>query len=404
MYNKLRHIVLSLGAFACLAMADEPPHAADHLAHGISWDTPAPGRTEGRIYYYVPPEMDLSQPAGLIIFLHGGSSSSKETAPLSYISGELKRQLDKSTFILAMPSAPPPQKVSTGHRWNYENTWKSILATIDDVSKRAVIDRDRIIFGGCSMGCYGAYHISEILADRFAGVWFCAGAWTLTDFNTLVGTPIYISHGRRDTAPPSNIKNGKPKIRKNSWTGVSFARAADKLMTQYGLEHVYDETNGGHGMDNDATKRFFEWAVKQHRQPYAKRAVVVSPCGTAHPIMETVMKSRWLEVVSAKPGPVLLDKIHLKGPNVAATENDWLAQSYTLEKAERQGFRLTAVNCGNNIFRVQAEHVTSFRILLSPKMADLSKPITVDAGTLGKKALMPKPLEGNPDYTAQILF
>ena len=404
MHNILRYAILFLGVFACFAEADEPPSVSGRLEHGISWNAPAPGRSEGRIYYYVPPDLDLSKPAGLLVFLHGGSSSSKDTAPLSYISGELKRQLDKSSFILAMPSAPPPQKVSTGHRWNYENTWKTILATIGDVAERAHIDRDRIILGGCSMGGYGAYHISEILADRFAGIWLCAGAWTVTDFNALAGTPVYISHGRRDTAPPPNIKNGKPKIRKNSWTGVSFARAADKLMTQYGLEHVYDETNGGHGMDDASTRRFFEWALTKKRQPYSKRAVIVSPCGTAHPVMETVMKSRWLEAVSVTPGPILLDKIRLKGPNVAVTETDWLAQSYTLEKTEREGFRLTAVNCGGNMFRVHAEHVTSFRILLSPQMADLSKPIIVDAGSLGKKTLQPQPLQGDSDYTAQILF
>ena len=403
MLHLMRQFSLLAVTIACLAMAaDEPPRASGRLHHGLSWNSPASGRSEGRIYYYVPPELDLSMPAGLFIFLHGGSSSSKDTAPLSYISGELKRQLDKSSFILAMPSAPPSQKISTGHRWNYEGTWKSILETIDDVAGRANIDRDRIILGGCSMGGYGAYHISQIIADRLAGVWLCAGAWTTTDFNALVGTPVYITHGRRDTAP--NIQNGKPNSRKISWTGVSFARAADKMMTQYGIEHVYDETNGGHGMDDNATKRFFEWAIRQRRHPYAKRAVVVSPCGTAHPAMEPVMKSRWLEAVSVTPGSVLLDKIRLKGPNVAVTETDWLAQGYVLEKVERQGFRLTAVNCGGNMFRVHAEHVTSFRILLSPQMADLSKPITVDAGPLGRKVLLPKPLEGNSDYTAQILF
>lgn len=398
----MRNSVLLLVIFSCFASAADPPRAADHLAHGLSWDGPAPGRKEGKIYYYVPPQLDLSQPAGLLIFLHGGTSSSKDTAPLGYISGELKQQLDKSSFILAMPSAPPPQKIHTGHRWNYEGTYKSILATIEDVAKRAKIDRDRIIFGGVSMGGYGAYHMSELLADQLAGIWLCSGAWTVTDFRALSGTPVYIAHGRRDTAPPP--KDKKAKIRKNSWTGVSFARAADKLMTQYSLEHVYDETNSGHSLNADAMRRFFAWAARQRRQPYAQQAVVVSPCGTRHPVMETMMKSRWLVVASVSPGPILLDKIHLTGPNVAHTEEEWQAQSYSLEKTELQGFRIIAVNAGGNVFHVKSDHVQAFRILLSPQMADLSKPIKVDAGPLGVKMLMPVPLKGHPDYTAQILF
>ena len=183
----MKYISFILFALSCIAVAEEPPRAAARLAHGLSWDTPAPGRNEGRIYYYVPPQLDMHKPAGLFIFLHGGSSSSKETAPQSYISGGLKRALDKSDFILAMPSAPPPLKIHTGHRWNYEGTYKSILATIDDVARRANIDRDRIIFGGVSMGGYGAYHMAELIADRLAGIWLVAGAWTVTDFSTYPG-------------------------------------------------------------------------------------------------------------------------------------------------------------------------------------------------------------------------
>ena len=116
------------------------------------------------------------------------------------------------------------------------------------------------------------------------------------------------------------------------------------------------------------------------------------------------MKSRWLEAVDVEKGPIQLDKIHLKGPNVAKTEDDWKAQSFELEKTELQGFRLSAANEGGNTFRVKAEHVRSFRILLSPQMADLSKPIKVEAGLLGVKFLKPQPLKDDPDYTAQILF
>ncbi len=184
----MKLVSLLLIVFSCIAIAEDPPRAAARLAHGLSWDTPAPGRNEGRIYYYVPPQLDMNKPAGLFIFLHGGSSSSKETAPQSYISGGLKRALDNSDFILAMPSAPPPQKIHTGHRWNYEGTYKSILATIDDVARRAHIDRDRIIFGGVSMGGYGAILNGLRYPETFGHIVGVSNALVTRDVNRRADT------------------------------------------------------------------------------------------------------------------------------------------------------------------------------------------------------------------------
>ena len=54
----------------------------------LSFEEPAPGRTDGRVYYYVPEGIDLSRPVPLLVFLHGGDASSPDTAPGNYFSEE----------------------------------------------------------------------------------------------------------------------------------------------------------------------------------------------------------------------------------------------------------------------------------------------------------------------------
>ena len=51
---------------------------AEGLPRGLSCESPAPGRSDGRIYYYVPQSLDLSKPVGLFIFLHGGDGNTPD--------------------------------------------------------------------------------------------------------------------------------------------------------------------------------------------------------------------------------------------------------------------------------------------------------------------------------------
>ena len=55
--------------------------AACATAERLSFEEPAPGRQDGRVYYYVPDGIDLSAPAPLLVFLHGGDASSPAHRP-----------------------------------------------------------------------------------------------------------------------------------------------------------------------------------------------------------------------------------------------------------------------------------------------------------------------------------
>ena len=64
---------------------------------------------------------------------------------------------------------------------------------------------------------------------------------------------------------------------------------------------------------------------------------------------------------------------------------------------------MIAENLDGNRFRVSAENVKRFAILLAPQMGDLAKPFVVEFG--GGKAVTcaAEPLAGDPDYTARIV-
>lgn len=383
---------------------------ADHVKpyDGFMCYSPAPGQDEGRLYYFISDRVDFAKPAPLMIFLHGGTCTTPFDQPANYFSpnGSCMPAFKDAPFIVAAPSAPSSPE---GSRWNLAGVYKMIDATIEHAKQHFNIDPDRIFLGGHSMGCYGTYHLGQIMADRFAGVWCSSGGWWETDFRAFLGTPVFIQHGRIDCSPRPECHPGYPFARKHHWCGVSFARAAHELMTRDGVEHIYLEHAGGHSLHfpeaQHAIRQMFEWTKGLKRDPFAKKVALVTPCGTRHPGFEAMTRTRWLELVEACSDHLEMDAIVLEGPDVARTEADLARQTYRLEKRIcPQGVRLVGENLGGNMFKVEAENVVCFRIYLSKQMGDLSRPFTVDAGELGAQTLMARPCEGLADYSAFLEF
>ena len=379
----------------------------------LTYDAPFPGSDTGRIYYFVPKGLDLSKPAPLLVFMHGGNRRSPDTSPEKYLdlkTGTMMPTLYDAPFIVAAPSAPPaaadaPKKNS---RWCQPDGVKYIEATIDAACGKFKIDRDRVFLGGHSMGGFGAYHLAQLMADRLAGAWLSAGAWYQADFRSMLGTPIFIMHGKSDCSPEKKYIIGtRGRPRPHGWTGVSFARAADALMTRYGVEHVYAEHADGHAIDSDgakeATRKFMEWTKDKRRAPYARKTALVTPVGSWHPGAEPVTKARWLELLEETGGSISVDAIELSGPAVANVPADLEKQTYAVApRTVAHGARIVAENLGGNRFKVATENVRRFAILLAPPMGDLSKPFTVEVG--GKaRTVQAEALSGEPDYTARLV-
>ncbi|MBQ7190250.1 MAG: hypothetical protein IJR99_12640 [Kiritimatiellae bacterium] len=400
--------------FWALVLAYSVTCFAGTEAPSLTYETPFPGLNAGRIYYFVPKGLDLSKPAPLLIFMHGGNKKSPDNSPEKYLdlkTGTMMPTLYDAPFIVAAPSAPllPPEVSKKNSRWCQEGATKYIDATIDDACKKYKIDRERVFLGGHSMGGFGAYHLSQLMADKLAGVWMSAGAWYLADFRSLLGTPVFIMHGKNDCSPLKEfvIGTSSGKGRPHHWTGVSYARAAHELMTRYGIEHVYAEHADGHSIASpgatNATVRFMEWTKDKRRAPYARKTALITPCGSWHPTAEPVKKARWLELIEAMDGKIMIDAIQLQGPTVATVPEDLAKQSYTLEKRPvEHGARIIAENLGSNRFKVETENVKRFAILLAPQMGDLAKPFSVELN--GKeRTIQAEPLANTPDYTARLV-
>ena len=69
-------------------------------------------------------------------------------------------------------------------------------------------------------------------------------------------------------------------------------------------------------------RRFFEWTADMRRNPYARRVALVTPCGTKHPDVERLKRTRWLEIEETAGGKIGVDAIVLHGPNIAETDAD----------------------------------------------------------------------------------
>ncbi|MBR2625867.1 MAG: hypothetical protein IKD23_05670 [Lentisphaeria bacterium] len=376
------------------------------LQHGLSCFEPAPGRNDGKIYYFVPENINLDQPAGLLIFMHGGDGNSPDTAPyntyLNPENGALRPHIDNCQFIVAAASAP---KEIDGKRWNRTAAFHSLDATIADASNRALIDRNRIIIGGHSMGGFGSYHLGQIFADRAAGVWLSAGAWQISDFRSFYGTNVYILHGKYDCAASYREIHKEP--RHHDWCGLSFARAAHELMQRYGIEHTYDEHDGGHSLRWEPAQmalcRFLNWAAGQRRDPYAQKTALITPRGSADPEMAHRPRQRYLELLEAGNDSIEYDKIILTGPNIAWSVKDLCQQNYELTKIRMSGSRIIAENTGNNTFRIDAENVRSFALYLSEQMGDLDRKFTLDCKDKGKIQLSAVAVNDDPDYKAKLI-
>ncbi len=369
----------------------------------ISWYLPE--YPQYPVYAYIPSRYRHGQSIGLLLFMHGGDASSPPEQPYNlYINkenGVLQPHIADIPFITVAPAA---LSAIDGKRWNRHGVIEYITSVIESTCAQFSIDRNRIILGGHSMGGFGAYHLAPLLADKLAGVWLSAGAWLEEDFRGCLGTALYIMHGKWDCA--YHYRGGHTEPRHHDWCGVSFARAAHELMLDYGIEHVYDEHSGGHGLEWEpcqlALKRFLNWAARQQRDPYAKRCAVVMPNGACDPDLENICRSRWLEITETLPGTVTLDKINLTGPNIAWSAEELSAQSYYLSKSEHRGARLIGENLGNNQFEFTAENVKSFVCFLHPSMADPDRELTIKVN--GKSVSYQ--LEKNcslQDYTARLI-
>ena len=198
----------------------------------------------------VPPTVDLTQPAPLLIAFHGMLIDSKDLMP-RYT--KLNETAEKHRFILAYPNA-------VGRSWGLvPEKIKSDLEFFDALLGKLTadfkIDADRVYVVGMSNGGYFAHLVGKERSQTIAAVASHSGPLglqTLRGVNAERKFPVLIIHGDQDRLLP-----------------VEWARENRDKYTNEGHEVKYVEIAGlGHmwGTKSDINETIWKFFVEHPRK------------------------------------------------------------------------------------------------------------------------------------------
>jgi len=323
------------------------------------------------LYFTIPKSYRPDWATGLIIFMHGGGHKSPRSWPAYFMdfpdkddqsgSSQLGDLFDATGMVAVGPSAPWDEESS--YRWCLPEADEYLADVIEECKQRFNIDPDRVFLAGHSMGGFGGYHHIQRQPDRFAAVVVNSGSWSLGYWPTIRGTRLCIVQG---------VHDAERKVRWH-YTDIEYARWTNRLLSREGLDFVYMEHDGGHGVSSgrEHIAKFFELARDLRRDPFYPHVALASPAGFKRWYCFPVKHNRWLTLDEAADGRIEYDEL-------LAEENvDFDKWRLEHTRGRRKGAAIDAVNRGDNTFVVATSNVSRFTLWLHPRMVDVTKPVTV---------------------------
>lgn len=156
---------------------------------------------QGRAYdLMVPPDLDMSKPAPLLLALHGFVGIADKTPWLgidSYM--HLHEETYKRGIILALPHGTIDKDVGS---WSWNGTdaccgWDTmaddmgyLMAVISDIEAKYKVDKKRIFFLGHSNGGFMSHRVACDRSSRIAGIVSLAGETFKNAKNCVAANPI----------------------------------------------------------------------------------------------------------------------------------------------------------------------------------------------------------------------
>jgi predicted peptidase len=148
---------------------------------------------------YLPAEYksDANKRWPLMLFLHGaGERGTNLSAVAVHGPPKLVKQKRDFPFIIVSPQCP------AGERWSNE----TLVALLEDVTRKFKVDTDRIYLTGLSMGGYGTWALGIAEPARFAAIApICGGGETIPILiastrkkEQLKKLPVWVFHGAKD--------------------------------------------------------------------------------------------------------------------------------------------------------------------------------------------------------------
>ncbi len=207
MSRTLRAPLLLLGLVLVGAACTTP--RAGRLAAGDHNIELEQGGNVRRYVLHLPPESGGGAPLALVLAFHGGGGN----GPGFQDYAGLDAVADREGFAVAYPDGSGrsfERRLLTwnaggccGHAQKIEaDDVHFALAVIDDIARRAPLDRARVYASGHSNGAMLAYRLAAEAADRIAAVVAVAGAMNLTRFEPALPVPVLHIHSVDDPRAP----------------------------------------------------------------------------------------------------------------------------------------------------------------------------------------------------------
>ena len=295
----------------------------------------------------VPARYSPSHQYPLIIGLHGGGSGTGSGEEyMKSIGGELKG-------IEAIGVCPTSTDLGNEQYWRNPKNEIMLMLLIQEMARKFPIDTNRVYLTGYSMGGIGTYFLAPRMSDVFAGSSPGAGAWCGVYWPVLLNMPVYILHGKQD-------------LRGKDFTDFVYAQNAADCLKELKYDFMLRALDCNHlNVPPGEHKKSFEWLLTKKRDPYAKHIILASPC----------VKDFMGQTPASRPDRWLA--IDVTGDENLEMEGCEHGGTPRIKHSIKMGV-LDATWTAANQLDITAKNVKQFRVFVSPKMADLKKPLKIN--------------------------
>ncbi len=206
---------------------------------------------------YLPSSYDGTKPFPLLVALHGtGGDHNKYFDHPDYASGIYKQEADKKGIIILCPNGNDSLNRPTEWRGTGEI---HVLTAVEEVCKHFLIDLNRIILTGQSMGGTGTTYLCCRYPDIFAGGIPLASTYGhLSLIINLEHIPMFYVHGEKDW--PIYAQTGP----------IPIVEEMKRLRYNGSLWMI---PNVGHNTMHISTERVIDWALQQKRVAHPKHII-----------------------------------------------------------------------------------------------------------------------------------
>lgn len=283
-----------------------------------------PGGTESSYVLRVPKGLKSEVAAPVIVALHGQGDSLRSMLRC------WSRFAEQGSFLLISVEYAVTGQEGYHHSFLEQST---ILGALEDLSRRYLVDMNRVYVTGHSMGGHAAWDTAFSHPDRFAGLIPLISSHFAFDTHYRRNSrlvPVYCIQGENDV-----------------WT--ERCRKQTKSMIDLGADVTYVEYKGrGHEGFYEELPWVGPWMAARRRDPYPKR----------------------FEVVAGRPSDFRRFWVELEELKIRL-----FAQAPTSKVPKRHVATLSAKVEGRNTLRIDCKAATRLSVYLSDQLLDLDREV-----------------------------